>query len=200
MAERYLSTSEMLNYLNTRHGVRRSHDWANKAAAKGKLVPDDYEGPYRRYSPRSVDVYVARKIRSNQPMKEGIPAPEEIGTETMSRKDLTSRTFAGIDAGQATLEKQKGDFLKDGRNRDVGEQNADVAQPGRTGHRDGQNNAGKKFAESGPAVPGNKSSVGISAPARAGRTGNTEGEAANASRGSRRSKTRDYSKEDSWKL
>jgi hypothetical protein len=64
MADRYLmSTFELLNYLAAQHGVRRSTDWAHKAAASGRLIPDSYEGPYRRYLPASVDAYVARELK-----------------------------------------------------------------------------------------------------------------------------------------
>src|SRR5262245_4250700 len=108
MAERYLSTSEMLNYLANRHGVRRSHDWAHKAA-KGRLAPDDYEGPYRRYSPHSVDAYVARTIRSKQ-LSEGIPM----------NRDLTTKKFhSGGKAGAEDTEKRRNvEYGRGGKNRD----------------------------------------------------------------------------------
>jgi hypothetical protein len=140
-----------------------------------------------------LDLFAAKYLRSNHSLTEGIPTPEE-GNDKMSKKsDLTSRTFKNAGA-EATEKRRNVEFGRGGKNKDVGEQNADTAQPGRTGHRDGQSGAGRKFGEGGGKVPGNKSSVGISAPAKAGRTGNVEGEAATSSRGPRRDKTRDYGK------
>ena len=111
-------------------------------------------------------------------------------------RDLTTKKFhSGGKAGAEDTEKRKDiAFGKGGRNKDVGEQNADVAQPGRTGHRDGQSNAGKKFGVGGPAVPGKKSAIGIAAEAAPSVTGNARGSAANSARGPRRDKTRDYGK------
>jgi hypothetical protein len=138
-----------------------------------------------------LDLFAAQYLRPNHSLTEGIPSPEEGTKEMKKTQDLTSRTFKNA---EATEKRRNVEFGRGGKNRDVGEQNADTAQPGRTGHRDGQSGAGRKFGEGGGAVPGNKSSVGISAPAKAGRTGNVEGEAANSARGPRRDKTRDYGK------
>jgi hypothetical protein len=182
-----LTSEEARQYLADKHDVHRSPDTFHRWHRKKILVADGFDGIKRRYHPDSLDAHAAR-ITKISPVPSGIPLEEKPMT-----KDLTSRTFKNAGA-EATEKRRNVEFGKGGRNRDVGEQNADTQRQGRTGHQTNQRGAGAAFTEGGPAVPGKRSSIGISAPARSGRTGNVDGEAANRSRGPRRDKTRDYGK------
>jgi len=70
---------------------------------------------------------------------------------------------------------EKAALAKGGRNKDVGEQNADTGTPGITGHKTAAKGAGKISALGGPGLKGNKSKIGQAAPAVEGRTGNAAG-------------------------
>ena len=111
---------------------------------------------------------------------------------------MTHPRFGKGSAGAQDSERRndKAALAKGGRGGDkrmFDEQQAGTAASGRTGKLD-RRGPGEKFGGGGAAVPGKRSSVGISAPAVPSRTGNVAGEAANKSRGPLRDKTRDYGK------
>jgi hypothetical protein len=188
-AEKYLNSEETRQYLALRHDLHRSPVTLSKMANDGRLPADKYDGRRRLHAVSSLDAFAARTMRPTTSQTEGIPVMPT------NKRDLTSPRFGKSSAGATDTEKRSPAALaKGGRNRDVSEQNADTARPGKTGHDTGSRGAGRQFTEGGGAVPGKRSAQGISAPSRSGRTGNVAGEAANRARGPRRDKTRDYAK------
>jgi hypothetical protein len=184
-----MSSEEALAYLADQHGVHRSPVTLAKMHYDGRLPADAHEGRFRRYSPRSIDAYVARELTPTQNLKEGIPV--------MGTKDLTTKKFhGGGKAGAEDTERRtKLDANEGGKGagkKMFGAQSAAVKTKGKTGPDDEHD--WSQFAAAGPKVPGRKSAQGISAPPRSGRTGNTDGAAANEARSPRRSRSRDYSK------
>jgi hypothetical protein len=188
--DKFMSSDRAREYLERQHGISRSPATLDTWHRDGTL-PAKKDGRFRIYERSQLDDFAQSRFRgTSKPEEQGIPEMKPTRKQT-----LANPRFGKSDAGAEDTETRRNvQHARGGRNRDVDEQNADTQRSGRTGHQTDQHGRGQQFTGGGGAVPGKRSSVGISAPARSGRTGNVDGEAANRSRGPRRDRTRDYGK------
>jgi hypothetical protein len=133
---KWLPSDQALEFLKSR-GIERSPTTMHHWHRDGTLVAERRAGRNRLYSTESLNDFADRY--TNPPHNEAIP---------MS-KNLTSKSFAGGDAGaEATSKERNAKLATGGKGKTFSEQNADTAKSGQVGRAD-KTGAGKQFLRGG---------------------------------------------------